>query len=80
MCRYVWEGDYIPDSALRDLGYIAVGLGILVGTGTFFNLAGTISPVAALKQASKRRMGIIITASSLLLYVSIALLLFFFVI
>ncbi|CAN0294251.1 unnamed protein product [Ectocarpus sp. 6 AP-2014] len=47
---YVWEGDYIPDSALRDLGYIAVGLGILVGTGTFFNLAGTISPVAALKQ------------------------------
>lgn len=32
--------------------YIAVGLGVLVGSGTFFNLAGTISPVAALKQAS----------------------------
>ncbi|CAM9803306.1 unnamed protein product [Pylaiella littoralis] len=46
---YVWDGDYISDTWLRDLMYIGAGLGILVCTGTFFNLAGTISPVAALK-------------------------------
>ncbi|CAM9864122.1 unnamed protein product [Scytosiphon promiscuus] len=47
---YVWESDYILDTWFRDLMYIAAGLGTLIVTGTFFNLAGTISPMAALKQ------------------------------
>eukprot|EP00752_Nemacystus_decipiens_P006559 g5906.t1 len=46
---YVWDDDYILDTWARDILYIGVGLGLLISTGTFFNLAGTISPVAALK-------------------------------
>lgn len=52
--RYIWDGDYIADTWLRDVAYIAVGLSILIATGTFFNLAGTISPMAVLKQARQK--------------------------
>ncbi|CAM9649635.1 unnamed protein product, partial [Discosporangium mesarthrocarpum] len=47
---YIWDDDYIEESALRDLVYIALGMGILVGTGTFCNYAGMISPMAILRQ------------------------------
>ena len=50
--RYIWDDDYIADTWIRDLVYVGVGLATLIGTGTFFNLAGTISPMAVLKQAS----------------------------
>ncbi|CAM9931370.1 unnamed protein product, partial [Ascophyllum nodosum] len=48
---YVWDGDYIKDTWLRDVAYIGAGLTILIATGTFANLAGTISPMSILKQA-----------------------------
>lgn len=50
--RYVWDDDYFADTWIRDLVYVGTGLATLIGTGTFFNLAGTISPMAVLKQAS----------------------------
>lgn len=48
--RYIWDDCYIADTWIRDFVYVGVGLTILIGTGTFFNLAGTISPMAVLKQ------------------------------
>eukprot|EP00904_Undaria_pinnatifida_P008048 jgi/Undpi1/4373/HiC_scaffold_17.g07732.m1 len=47
---YIWDDCYIADTWIRDFVYVGVGLTILIGTGTFFNLAGTISPMAVLKQ------------------------------
>lgn len=48
--RYIWGSDYIEDTWFRDVAYMVVGLSALLATGTFFNLAGMISPMAVLKQ------------------------------
>lgn len=50
--RYVWGDDYIAENWVRDVLYIILGLTILFTTGTFTNLAGTISPMAVLRQVS----------------------------
>lgn len=47
---YIWDGDYIADTWLRDVVYMAMGLSALLLTGTFFNLAGMVSPMAVLNQ------------------------------
>lgn len=50
--RYIWDGDYIADTWLRDVVYMAMGLSALLLTGTFFNLAGMVSPMAVLNQVN----------------------------